>query len=151
MNGPAERRLQSAFLSAVVGAPGVTQLAAAQKLGVDPSLLCRWMSGERALPFDSALWLVEWTGGAGLAAVGTALGLEIDVRRVAGRSSSDSAEVLLGHLAGHLGVQLGGIASTLRGLKGRPLRGADRVSLLADLARLEELVRLARLELSRHA
>lgn len=149
MSGPAERRLQTAFLTATLGAPGVTQLAAAAKLGVDPSVLSRWLSGERTMPLDAALWLVEWMGGAGLAAAGAALGLEVEVRRVTGRGSSDSAEVLLGHLAGHLGVQLGGIASTLRGLKGRPLRGPDRAALLADLARTEELVRIARLELGR--
>ena len=34
MTAPAERRLQAAFLAATLGAPGVTQLAAAAKLGV---------------------------------------------------------------------------------------------------------------------
>lgn len=151
MTVPAERRQQAAFLAAVLGAPGITQLAAAQKLGVDPSLFSRWLSGERALPFDSALWLVEWMGGAGLAAVGTTLGLEIEVRRATTRLTEESTEEVLGDLAGHLASQLGAIAANLRDLKGRPIRRPDRVALLADLARLEELVRLARLELGRRA
>jgi transcriptional regulator with XRE-family HTH domain len=149
MTAPAERRLQAAFLAATLGAPGVTQLAAAAKLGVDPSVLSRWLSGERSMPFDYALWLVEWMGGAGLAAAGAALGVEVEVRRAGRRGAEESTEEVLSDLAGHLAAQLGAIATTLRGLKGRPIRRPDRVALLADLARLEELVRLARLELGR--
>jgi hypothetical protein len=151
MTVPAERCHQAAFLSAGLGAPGITRLAAAQKLAVDPSLFSRWLSGARVLRFDSALWLVEWMGGAGLAAVGTALGMEIGVRRTTTWPTEVSTEAVLGDLAGHLATQLGAIAANLCGLGGCPKRRPDRVALLADLARLEVLVRLAWLELDRRA
>jgi hypothetical protein len=148
---PAERRLQAAFLTALLGAPGVTQAGAAAKLGVDASLLSRWLTGDRPLPFDQALWLTEWVGGAGLAAAGAALGLQVDVQRGHfARGEEPTPDELLGELAGALGGALGQVAPLLRKtLPGRRLRGADRVALLADLARLEERVRQTRLALQR--
>jgi transcriptional regulator with XRE-family HTH domain len=151
MTVPAERRLQAAFLGAILGAPGVTQAGAAAKLGVDPSVLSRWLSGERIMPFDTALWLTEWAGASGLAAAGAALGVQIDVRRPAARDAAEEpTEELIGALAGALGEHLGRLAGCLRRVApGRPLRGGERVALLADLARLEELVRQTRLALQR--
>ena len=151
MTVPAERRLQVAFLSALLGAPGVTQAGAAAKLGVDPSLLSRWLSGERIMPFDTALWLTEWAGSAGLAAAGAVLGVQVEVRRAAASEGADEpAEELIGSLAGALAEQLGRLAGCLRpAAPGRRLRGGERVALLADLARLEELIRQTRLSLQR--
>jgi transcriptional regulator with XRE-family HTH domain len=150
MTVPAERRLQAAFLTALLGAPGVTQAGAAAKLGIDASLLSRWLAGDRPMPFDQAVWLTEWAGGAGLAAAGAALGVQVEVMRSPGARAEEPTEELLGDLAGGLATELGRVASTLRRLiPGRRLRGAERVALLADLARLEELVRQTRLALQR--
>ncbi|MBL8619171.1 MAG: hypothetical protein JNM72_26400 [Deltaproteobacteria bacterium] len=150
MTVPAERRLQAAFLTALLGAPGVTQAGAAAKLGIDASLLSRWLAGDRPMPFDQALWLTEWAGGAGLAAAGAALGVQVEVLRSPGARAEEPTEELLGDLAGGLATELGRVASTLRRLiPGRRLRGTERVALLADLARLEELVRQTRLALQR--
>jgi hypothetical protein len=150
MTVPAERRLQAAFLTALLGAPGVTQAGAAAKLGIDASVLSRWLTGDRPMPFDQALWLTEWAGGAGLAAAGAALGVQVEVLRSPGARAEEPTEELLGDLAGGLATELGRVASTLRRLiPGRRLRGAERVALLADLARLEELVRQTRLALQR--
>ncbi len=150
MTVPAERRLQAAFLTALLGAPGVTQAGAAAKLGIDASLLSRWLAGDRPMPFDQAIWLTEWAGGAGLAAAGAALGVQVEVLRSADDLADEPTEELLGDLAGGLASEVGRLATMLRRLTGgRRLRGAERVGLLADLARLEELVRQTRVALQR--
>lgn len=71
--------VQRAFVDALLDSPGVTRQAVARRVGVHPSMVTRWLRGERNLRLGDAVYLVERFGPRALVEAFRVVGLRVVV------------------------------------------------------------------------
>jgi len=74
INGP----MQRAVMLAVMDVPGMTQNRVATRLGVDRSMVSRWLNVQSPMPMDAAFHLAKWLGPGILADACEVTGLRVD-------------------------------------------------------------------------
>lgn len=75
---PIDAKMQRAFMLAVLDQDGMTQNRVARRLGVDRSMVSRWLTVSTALPFDAAMHLAKWLGPDIMADACEVTGLHVD-------------------------------------------------------------------------
>ena len=139
--------VQHAFMRALLDTPGVTQQAVGRRIGIDRSIVSRWLKGDRRLSICDALHLVERWGPAPLVEAGRVVGLEVAVDESGDGPAfeGDTGELRIELLAG-----LAGEAARLASELVQPPAGAEaRTALVRRLRALEELCRKAQTHLLR--